>query len=108
MKADSIVVLENRKSDDVTQRCGDHMNRWSRRGLIEDVLDPTVPSLCYQTRWRRILSNKDASMMVLQQLDVDDKIRPRLLDMRKSRIKHAYISGYHSGRRSKNIMNRKQ
>ena len=56
----SIVVLENMKSDDVTQLKADYSRIDGVEEVLnlEDVLDPTVRNLCYQTGWRRIYQIK--------------------------------------------------
>ena len=63
----SIVVLENMKSDDVTQLKADYsrINGVEEVLNLEDVLDPTVPKSMLPDQVAQNLSNKDASMMVV-------------------------------------------
>ena len=63
----SIVVLENMKSDDVTQLKADYSRIDGVEEVLnlEDVLDPTVPKSMLPDQVAQNLSNKDASMMVV-------------------------------------------
>ena len=93
----SIVVLENMKSDDVTQLKADYSRIDGVEEVLnlEDVLDPTVPKSMLPDKVAQNLSNKDASMMVVffSNSTSDDKTLKAVEQMRKVSDKHAYISG---------------
>ena len=93
----SIVVLENMKSDDVTQLKADYSRIDGVEEILnlEDVLDPTVPKSMLPDQVAQNLSNKDASMMVVffSNSTSDDKTLKAVEQMRKVSDKNAYISG---------------